>query len=483
MTQPPQGWPGEPQPEWQPPAPQPPQWQPPAWQQPAWQQPAWQQPAGPEQPQWAPPPSNQPWENLPPQGGPSPAKSGGRGKLIAAVVVAVAVVVGGAVTYQAVSDKNTTGAASPKAAVQTIITDLNNSDLIGVLDDLAPGERAALANPAVDAVNHLKRLNVLRRSADPASVSGVQFRAQNLAFAGQTITVNDHVQIVELTGGTITIGSDLTKVPFTGDFLKAAFPNGTPTGAGKQRTVNLADAVKANGPIRLAAQKVHGRWYPSLAYTIADNAAHSAGQTPSAADYIPAVGADSPQAAVKGVIDAAMNGDWTGVIKLLSPDELAAVHDYGRLLLTNAPSPTSSGFTINDLQLTEKPISGGAQRVSLSKLSITKDGSTVSVAIDNGCYTLTMQGQTQKECAADVVDMALRFLGGLSGSGPSLTQAQKDAVTHLFTGLTQEGVDTTQTGGKWFVAPVRSWLDIVTSLLGSLQGNDLIELAHLAHGG
>ena len=44
-------------------------------------------------------------------------------------------------------------------------------------------------------------------------------------------------------------------------------------------------------------------------------------------------------------------------------------------------------------------------------------------------------------------------------------------------------MDTTQSGGKWFVAPVRSWLDILTSVLGSLQGNDLIELAHLAHGG
>ena len=160
----------------------------------------------------------------------------------------MAVVVGGAVTYQAVSDKNTTGAASPKAAVQTIITDLNNSDLIGVLDDLAPGERAALANPAWTPINDLKRLHVLQQTADPSSVSGVQFKAQDLTFASQTITVNDHVQIVQLTGGTITIGSDLTKVPFTGDFLKAAFPNGTPAGASKQKTVNLADQVKADGP-------------------------------------------------------------------------------------------------------------------------------------------------------------------------------------------------------------------------------------------
>ena len=463
MTQPPQGWPGDPQP--------------------AWQQPAWQQPAGPEQPQWAPPPSNQQWENLPPQAGPNPTKSAGRGKLIAAVVVVVAVVVGGAVTYQAVSDKNTTGAASPKAAVQKIISDLNNSDLVGVLDDLAPGERAALTTPVLDAINDLKRLHVLQQTADPASVSGVQFKAQDLTYASQTIPVNDHVQVVELTGGTITIGSDLTKVPFTGDFLKAAFPNGSPTGSSTQRSIKLDEVVKANGPIRLAAQRVGGRWYPSVAYTEVDNTTHAAGQTWTPADVIPAVGAGSPSDAVNGLVDAAMASNWAGVIQLLSPDEMAAVHDYGNLLIKNAPRPSTPRFTINDLQLTAKPISGGGQRVSVSKLSITKDGSTVSVAIDNGCYTLTMQGRTQKECAADVVDMALRFLGGLSGNGPSLTQAQKDAVTHLFTGLTQEGVDTTQTGGKWFIAPARSTLDILTSLLGGLQGNDLIELARLAHGG
>ena len=82
----------------------------------------------------------------------------------------------------------------------------------------------------------------------------------------------------------------------------------------------------------------------------------------------------------------------------------------------------------------------------------------------------------------DVVNLVLHFMGGL-GNSPSLTQAQRDAFAHLFTGLTQVGLDTTQSDGKWFVAPVRSWLDILTSVLGSLQGNDLIELAHLAHGG
>ena len=175
MTQPPQGWPGTPQPG---------EWQPNQWQQP--QAPAWQQPVG------TCAAAVGAAVGRAALGEPAAAdrdrarKSGGRGKLIAAVAVAVAVVAGGAVTYQAVSDKNAAGAASPKAAVQTIVADLNNSDLIGVLDDLAPGERAALASPAIDAINDLKRLHVLQQAANPSSVSGVQFKAQDLTFASQT---------------------------------------------------------------------------------------------------------------------------------------------------------------------------------------------------------------------------------------------------------------------------------------------------------
>ena len=53
---------------------------------------------------------------------------------------------GGAATYVAFAAGDS-GAGSPKAAVQKVIGDLENSDLVGVLDDLAPGERAALSGP------------------------------------------------------------------------------------------------------------------------------------------------------------------------------------------------------------------------------------------------------------------------------------------------------------------------------------------------
>jgi hypothetical protein len=43
-------------------------------------------------------------------------------------------------------------------------------------------------------------------------------------------------------------------------------------------------------------------------------------------------------------------------------------------------------------------------------------------------------------------------------------------------GLTKIGIDTTQSGGQWYVNPVRSYLDVSGSILSGLKDNDLLEL-------
>ena len=126
---------------------------------------------------------------------PPPAASGGvRKKAILAGAVAVVVVTGGAVSYVAFQDKNNGGGAgSPQAAVGTIVTSLSKSDLLGVLDDLPPAERASIHDSFVSQVSQLKRLKVLNSSADANKVSGVTFAAKGLTY-GASVAVNDHVQ-------------------------------------------------------------------------------------------------------------------------------------------------------------------------------------------------------------------------------------------------------------------------------------------------
>jgi hypothetical protein len=499
MTQPPPGWPpGEPQdPQhggWQQPAAGGPGgWPqqspaPGAWQAPQYppQQPSapggWPQQPDPGQYGWgaqqpgSPPPPQGSWESLGGPAYPPQPRPRGRGKLIASAAVVVALAAGGVTTYIAMSDTNSNGASSPRDAVQSIVTDLNKSDLIGVLEDLAPGERAALANPVLDEIKQLKRLKVLQPTADPNNVSGVKFQVQGLTFADKTVPINDRVQIVQLTGGTLDVSADAAKIPFTRDFLDAAFPDGLPTGSNQTQHIDIAQVVRDNNnnqPIRIAAQKSGGKWYPSIFYTIADNA--TGNQVPTAADAIPATGGSSPQDAVRKMVNALSQGDYTSAIKLLSPDELAVMHDYGGLLLRGAGGGAPSDVTVKDLQLKTDQVSGGATRVTVSSVTVVSGGAETTVQVDGSCVDVTTNGQHKRMCASDFVTQIVSFLESF-GASAHVTSAQQQSLERLLTGFTKVGVDTTQSGGQWYVNPARSFLDVTSSVLSGLQDNDLLEL-------
>ncbi|MGH9062323.1 MAG: hypothetical protein ACRDZY_22860, partial [Acidimicrobiales bacterium] len=182
MSQPPSDGPnpGQPGEQW-------PQ-QPPPWNQPQqgqWNQPSqgqWGPPQQPQQGQWGPPEQSQPYGQ--PGTLTQPTKPRGRGKLIAGAAAVIVLAGGGVATYVAFSDSSGKGGAgSPKQAVQKLVGDLDNSDFLGLLDDLAPGEKRALADPVRDEIAQLKRLNVLQSTADPTKVSAVHVAATGLTFS------------------------------------------------------------------------------------------------------------------------------------------------------------------------------------------------------------------------------------------------------------------------------------------------------------
>jgi hypothetical protein len=446
-----------------------------------YQQPS--QPYPPQQPQYGQPQYGQPQYGQQQQYGaspeypqPAPAKPKGRGKLIAGVAALVVLAGGGVATYAAFSDSsdNQAGASSPKAAVQKLVADLNNSDLLGVLDDLAPAEKRALADPIREDISTLKRLHVLSTSADPNKVSAVQFHASGVSYADKTVTVNDAVQVVTITGGTLRVSADASKIPLTSQFLHAAFPGGAPSGT-STATTDLGTLAEHGGqPLQVAAQKVDGRWYPSLFYTIAQNAAAAAhAGAPSPSDRIAAAGAATPEDAAKGLLLAATKGDWRHVIELTSPTEMAVLHDYGSLLLQNAPSTGSTGFTIDDVRFTSKDISGG-KRLTATSLSGQAGGQQFSVTVDGDCYQVTIGGEQRKLCGSDLIGQ----IAAMTGRG-ELTAAQRTALTHLVQGVTQLGVDVSQSGGTWYIDPVRTVADEFGTALASLHGNDLLDLITL----
>jgi hypothetical protein len=359
---------------WQPPAPAGPQgWQPPApagpqgWQPPApagpqgWQQPApaggWQQQA----------PTNAPWQQYPPTGGgwqPGPAPTGqpgwqgeqpptqgfppqsppgGPGQpwtgqqppvpppaknrtpvLITAIAVVIALIVAAGVYFFAIRDTRSgaTGQDTPQESVTALFTTLGNSDPIGLADQLDPVEAKLFTDLNSDILGELKRLNVLSSAASTDTLTGTTISVSGITMDGANETINDNVQIVKLTGGTITVSSDPNSIPLS-DSFKQAVGAEIDQAQPQSQTINIADAVAENNgdPIRIATVKRDGKWYVSLFYSIADNAAHSAGlPSPTAADQIPAEGKGSPEDAAQAFIAAATAGNVEDVIKVLPPD-------------------------------------------------------------------------------------------------------------------------------------------------------------------
>ncbi len=120
----------------------------------------------------------------------------------------VALVGAAAVYFFAIRDSNTdvaTGSSSPQQSVDALFKTLGNSDPIGIADQLDPAEAALFTDLNSDVIAELKRLEVLSPEASADKMTGTTIKVDGLTMQDQTETINDHVQIVKLTGGTVTV--------------------------------------------------------------------------------------------------------------------------------------------------------------------------------------------------------------------------------------------------------------------------------------
>ncbi len=497
----PQGWqqPGPPTgPQgWQQPGPP---TGPQGWQQPGppagpqgWQQPGqptgpqgWQQPA-PTQTFSGPGGQGQPWPGQQGAAPPPPAKNN-KPIIITAIAVVVALVAAAGIYFFAIRDTNqvaSTGAKSPQESVTALFTTLGNSDPIGLADQLDPVEAKLFTDLNSDLITELKRLGVLSEAASADSMTGTSISVSGLTFAGADESINDNLHIVQLTGGTITIASDPTKIPL-GDKIKNAFGTEIDQAQPQSQTVNIADAVAENGgqPIRVATVKRGDQWYVSLFYTIADNAVHQAGlPNPTVADRIPDEGKDTPELAVQAFVDAASTGSIENVIKVLSPDEMGVLHDYGKLLIDQAGTGdltsgmSDLGVTISNPTWVVGDVTGG-KKVSIESLTITAGGQTAAITRDPdaGSVTLAAPGQDPIVLDENSIDS---FLSDSVGSD-QLTPELLKIIKQEFKQIIGIGIVTVQVDGKWYVSPIRSFSDIFVSLLKGLDSGDVDYLISLA---
>ncbi len=461
----------------------------------------WGAPGAPSQPGPVPPPPPDPsWAPgaVPPVGpggvpptqwapGPvgnyvAPKPKGSKGKIVGAAVAAVAVLGGGAfAAVQLTGGSGSSGGSdSPEAAVQSMFDALEQNDLIGVLDHLAPGEREVIKDQVGDLVNEGKRLGLLSEDATLENVPGFTVDFEGLEY--EVEERNDRLSMVTLTAGSVTTSGSFGELPI-GDVVLDQVGEEMPPDAPEQ-TIDIADADPESLP-EIGVIEQDGKWYVSAFYTTAEAAA-VAGEYTMPERPIAAVGAASPEEAVTEMIQAASTGDVERVIELTPPDEMAALHDYGQILVDMAAEQVEPGesvfgadfdVTIDEYEFETTDVTGGTKvlptHVKLTVTDSVGDGGTIEVTkVDETCVEYSIVGTEDGEsvddagqyCAedvrqpleesdtpSDVIDIAVRMTGQLS----------------------QLGVVTVEVDGEWYVSPTRTLYDPLIVAARGLEPGDI----------
>lgn len=406
------------------------------------------------------------------------SSSGIGGRAVAGIVGAL-LLVGGAVF--AITQMGSSGPGSAEAAVAELLEAAGNEDLVGMMAALDPGERDALRGPVEDMFSELERLEVLDESFDLAGVSGVDFEFVDLTY--RTEPVRDGLTRVYLTGGTVTSSIDADELPI-GAFITDTVERfgGEIGGFQDSGTSNVSEGP--DDEVFLVAREGGDGWRVSVGYTIAEIARLEAGQ-PLLASGIEPVGADSPEAAVEGMLGALTGFDLRDAVARLSPNEFAALHDYADLFLGEAEADLAEArdefeITIDDISLRSD---GGGDTATVFvdsiAVSVTADGLGLSVSIDDEC--ISIDGDVDEldlvenpfadgpVCAEDLEDLGNDMFADIGLDA----ELEEDLLEFPEIETPDIGITTHRVDGEWYVAPIATGLDAMVSGLEVLERDHL----------
>jgi len=415
-----------------------------------------------------------------------PQTGGGSGKksrtpiIVTAIAVVVALLAGGGIWYFGIRDtKSAGGQGSPQAAADAMLLSLSQKDPVGVADQLDPAEASLFSDLNGEFLTELKRLQILSPSASATSLTGSKITVSGLTYGPDPDQINDHLTVVKLTGGTVTVTSDLSQLPLT-DKIKNAAGDSLDKLKTQTRTYDIADQVrKAGHPIRIATVNRDGKWYPSLFYTAADYIVQETKVgNPTAADFIAPTGGSSPEDAMDKLLAASTSANYEAIIGLLPPREMGVMHDYGRLLTRQIPSGGRSslgGAQVSNATWDVTDVAGG-KLVSIKTLTVQVRDQSVTIIRDPAAASLTITASGQapivltKDTIASYID---KEFSGSRSSRSSMDPQVVKIIGQEFEQLIGIGVVMTQDGGKWYMSPVRSYAEIFVKVLKGLQPEDI----------
>lgn len=418
----------------------------------------------------------------------NPASSSGGWRRRAAVGAAAIFLCGGgafAASELTTASSAAGGAKSPEGAVNAMLSSLENNDVLGMLDQLAPGESDVMRDATVDYVDELVRLNVLSDGVEPSDVEGFESSFENMTY--EVSTANERVSLVEITGGQVTVGVNPAALPLGDVILDRIDP--LPEGRSQSMTFDIAEELDGSTmPLRVAVVEEDGQFYVSAFYTAAETLA-AAGGYKMPAEPIPAVGAATPEEAVVGMANAAIALDVERVIELTPPDEMAALHDYGAILVELADEAIAEpGFaedfgeldiTLDEYRFDTVDVSGGMKLLPVHiafTLTVEDEGTFVFSAtkVDETCvdyeFTITSidasddDDEAGRYCASDIYE---------AFEGSSIPIEVQQIAERQLGQLGQLGFVTVEVDGAWYVSPTRTSTDLLLVAMQGLEPGDI----------
>jgi hypothetical protein len=372
-----------------------------------------------------------------PEPQPAPQRPPALAALWIAIVAMLATSVFGLASFAGDDD-----AASPQDAVRQLLRAANDSDMLGAIDALLPSERDALRGPVVDLVAEAKRLGLLSESADPGNVAGLGVTFADVKM--KTTTLADGIVTVTLTDGTVTSRVDPKKLP-VGDL-----PESLGAGVGEQPPEVTTEQI-SDDPIDLVTVRDGDRWYVSIGYTVAESARTDKTKVPPFGHGVAPKGEATATEAAEAMLRAALALDVERLIAILDPGEARALQDYAPLFLADAKAAaadaaSSFSATVNSLKTQLVKESGNRASVAIKSFDVgfKVDGKAGRVTFDGKCSVVSLPGEKPvSSCAADLAQ--LPFLP--PGISPVDTS-----------------VAVVNTGGQWFISPVRTFTDSILAM-------------------
>jgi hypothetical protein len=366
---------------------------------------------------------------------------------------------------------------SPEAPIESLFKALDDEDVIGMLESLTAPERDALIDPTERLAGELRRIGVADDRLDLADLQGIEFQVADLDLEVDEIA--DDLAEVRVVGGQLTTTVSPDQLPIGADLRRALEDADVDLGAGAQSEVT--DLAGNEDPFVVVRRD--GRWGFSIGYTVAESARRDAGaaRPEYGSSPIASQGAESPEGAVEGMLDAVDEGDIRALIGHLDPEEMAPLYDYAPLFLPDLEAQAdlpamARQLTIDELETTAEG-NGDSRRVTLTALraEFAPDGSDpVVVRFADGCWEVGGDGPdgagVQRQCVGDATGEMPAFLDGLIDTS---------ALVELSTGIEVHQVD-----GDWYVSPTRTVLGAVVGLAGILADDAIPGLVALvANGG